>query len=297
LSVTAEHHEEQGITYHSLKIPSPQKTVDLTYAFVDEYLVIASSHETVALAVELHRIGESLGKSKEFLASLPPGHSAEASALFYEDPMAIAALSMRQASPEMAKSLLQATAATAPAVICAYGEESAIREASTSSGVDAGMVLGVAAIAIPNLLRAKTAANDSSAVGMMRTVDTAQVVYSTTYPEKGYAPDLATLGPSPGGTGTESADHAGLIDATLGNASCTARAWCTKAGFRFRMSTVCLQQQCGEFVVVATPVGSRNSAGSRNFCSTSDGVIRFKTGPPLTVPVSVPECRRWLPLQ
>jgi hypothetical protein len=293
--VTAAQSEEQGITYHSLKIPAPQKTLEISYAFVDGYLVIASSHETAAEAVRLHRTGESLAKSKKFLESLPPGHSSGASALLYEDPVAMMALRLRMASPQMAESLSQATTETTPAVICAYGEDSAIREASTRGGVDAGMVLVVAAIAIPNLLRAKTAANDSSAVGMMRTIDTAQVTYSVTYPDRGYARDLATLGPGPGGTGTESADHAGFIDATLGNASCTVGTWCAKSGFRFRIRAVCLQQKCAEFVVVATPAVS--NAGSRNFCSTSDGVVRFKVGSPLTLPVSVQECRRWPPLQ
>jgi hypothetical protein len=293
--VTAAQSEDQGITYHSLKIPSPQKTLEITYAFVDGYLVIASSHEMTAEAIRLHRTGESLAKSQKLLASLPPGRSSESSALLYEDPMAMMALRLRQASPQMAETLAQATAEASPAVIRAYGEESAIREASTSGGVDAGMVLVVAAVAIPNLLRARTAANDSSAVGMMRSVIVSQVTYSSTYPERGYARNLAALGPGPGGPGSESANHAGLLDATLGAPACIATAWCTKSGFRFRMSAVCQKQKCDEFVVVATPVAS--NTGTRNFCSTSDGVIRFKSGPPLTLPVSVLECRRWLPLQ
>ena len=57
--VTATQSEEQGITYHSLKIPSPQKTLEITYAFVDGYLVIASSRETAAEAIRLHGTGES----------------------------------------------------------------------------------------------------------------------------------------------------------------------------------------------------------------------------------------------
>lgn len=293
--VTAAQSEEQGITYHSLKIPAPQKTLEISYAFVDGYLVIASSHETAAEAVRLHRTGESLAKSKKFMESLPPGHSSGASALLYEDPVAMMALRLRMASPQMAESLSQATTETTPAVICAYGEDSAIREASTSGGVDAGMVLVVAAIAIPNLLRAKTSANDASAVGALRSVDTAQVIYSTTYPDRGYARDLATLGPAPGGPTPPSPDHAALVEATLAGATCTSRAWCTKSGFRFRMSAVCVQQQCGEFVIVATPVAG--NSGTRNFCSTSGGVIRYKVGPPLTLPVSVQECRRWSPLQ
>ena len=293
--VTAQQSEEGGVTYHSFTIPSPQKATEISYAFVDGYLVVASSHATAAEAVRLHRTGESLAKSKKFLASLPPGHSPDASALLYEDPLAMMALRLGQASPDLASILSQSKAETTPAVICAYGEPNSIREVSTSGGVDAGMVLIGAAIAIPNLLRAKNAANDSAAVGSLRTVVTAQVAYSTTYPDRGYARDLASLGPATGAPGAPSPDHADLVDASLAGVACTARAWCIKDGFRFRMNSVCVQQQCGEFVAMATPVAA--NTGSRNFCSTSDGVIRFNIGPPLTLPIRPAECRRWPPLR
>jgi hypothetical protein len=293
--VMAQQSEEGGVTYHSLTIPSPQKAMEISYAFVDGYLLIASSHETAVEAVRLHRSGESLAKSAKFKASLPPGHSPEASALLYEDPLAIMALRLGQMSPDMAGVLSQSKAETTPAVIAAYGEPAAIREVSTSGGVDAGIVLVGAAIAIPNLLRAKNAANDASAAVALRTVVTAQVAYSTTYPDRGYARDLAMLGPAPGPPASPSADHADLVDASLAGASCTARAWCIKNGFRFRMNGVCVQQQCGEFVAVATPVDS--NTGNRNFCATSDGVIRFNVGPPLTLPLRPAECRRWPPLR
>ena len=293
--VVAQQSAEGGVTYHSLRIPSPHKPLDVGYAFVDGYLVIGSSREAVADAVRLHRRGESLAKSKKFLASLPPGHSSEASALLYQDPIAMTALRLRALSPQMSDSLSHLTTESTPAVVCAYAEENAIRGVSSSGGVDAGAILVVAAIAIPNLLRAKTAANESSAVAMLRTLDTAQVTYSSTYPERGYARDLATLGPGPRGSGAESADHASLIDAPLGNTNCTAGTWCTKSGFRFRMTPVCKKQPCDEFVVIGTPLTSNE--GVRSFCSTSDGVIRFKLGPPLTSPVGASECQAWPPIQ
>ncbi len=279
---------EEGITYHTLRIPSAKKTVEIGYAFVDGYLVIASSQKAVAEAVRLHRSGESLAKSARFLASMPPGHGPDVSALFYEDPTAMATMTMRQVLPGW---LSQATAETTPVVICAYGEQSAIREISLSRGVDAGGVLVVAAIAIPNLLRARIAANEASAVATIRMVNTAQISYSSTYPQRGFARELATLGPDPAGPNKFSADHASLIDPTLGNSSCTTGTWCTKSGFQFSITAVCQKQGCDDFVVVGTPVTS--STGARSFCSTSDAVVRFKTGPPLTSPVSVSECRTW----
>src|SRR5258708_16569531 len=58
------------------------------------------------------------------------------------------------------------------------------------------LILIIAAIAIPNLLRARMAANEASAVGTVRAIDTAQVTYQATFPKIGYAPDLASLGGS-----------------------------------------------------------------------------------------------------
>src|SRR5438477_10460094 len=58
------------------------------------------------------------------------------------------------------------------------------------------IILIIAAIAIPNLLRARIAANEASAVSSLRTINTAMVTYSTTYPDVGYAATLAALGPA-----------------------------------------------------------------------------------------------------
>lgn len=295
-NMEAEQLIEGGVTYYSFKIPSPQTKFEIGYAFVDGYLVIGSSRETVAEAVRLHRSGESLGKSKKFLAAMPPGHAAGISGLLYQDPIAMTALRLRQFAPEMAGALGQMVGESSPGVICVYGEESAIREASRGGPFDVAAVLVVAAIAIPNLLRSRMAANEASAVGSVRTVVVAEVTYETTYPKRGYAPNLATLGPGPGGTNSESAEHANLIDDTLGNERCTADAWCERSGYHFRVTAVCSKQSlCKEYVVVATPV--RSETGVRSFCSTSDGVIRYKTGPPLTSPVNASECRAWPPLK
>ena len=106
---------------------------------------------------------------------------------------------------------------------------------------------------------------------------------------------LFRSGPDPRGLTTSSAEHASFIDATLGNANCTAGAWCTKSGYQFLISTVCKKQECNEYVVVGTPAG--NNAGTRSFCSTSDGVVRYRVGAPLTSAVSVAECQMWLPLR
>ena len=290
-----EEFEEGGITISTLTIPSGQTPMKVGYAFVDGYWIIGSGRETVANAIRLHSSGGSLGNSNKFRAALPPGHPAEASALFYQDPIAMASLQLRGFSPEVAESLARMKTESVPGLITLYGEESAIREASRGGDFDVAAVLVVAAIAIPNLLRSKIAANEASAVGMTRTVNTAQVTYEATYPKRGFAPDLASLGPDPRQPDNTSPDHANFINETLGNATCTGNAWCTKSGYQFRIAAVCKLRACKEYVVVATPVNP--NTGSRSFCSTSDGVIRFKVGPPMTEPVSVSECRTWRPLQ
>jgi hypothetical protein len=57
----------------------------------------------------------------------------------------------------------------------------------------------IAAIAIPNILRSKMAANEASAVGSLRTYNTALVSYATECPSQGYPASLTFLGPSAAG--------------------------------------------------------------------------------------------------
>jgi hypothetical protein len=293
--VVARQSDEEGVTYHSLTVPSSAKPLQIVYAFLDGYLIVASSQVSAAEAVQLHKSGESLAKSAKFLKSFPPGYPREVSALVYEDASAMTAFRLRQLSPDMAEAISRLTPSTAPIVFGAYGEERAIRGFSAGSGADASAVLVGAAIAIPNLLRAKTAADESAAVSTMRAINVAQTSYSHKYLQNGYARDLASLGPDPRGSGLKTANHAALIDADLGSSSCTAGAWCEKSGYRFSISGVCSLRSCNEFVVVATPVSS--GAGSRNLCSTSDAVIRVSGGSTLMSPVSTEECRQWAPLR
>ena len=56
------------------------------------------------------------------------------------------------------------------------------------------IILIIAAIAIPNLLRSKMAANESSAVGSLRTINTAEVTYATAYPNVGFQSETSLIG-------------------------------------------------------------------------------------------------------
>src|ERR1700754_4992413 len=79
------------------------------------------------------------------------------------------------------------------------------------------IILIIAAIAIPNLLRARMAANESSAVASVRTINSAETTYNSTYPSIGFSPDLVTLGGALGAACTPSSTTACLIDSVLAN--------------------------------------------------------------------------------
>jgi type II secretory pathway pseudopilin PulG len=293
MPMNATQHEEGGLTYRSLVVPSGPKPMEISYAFVDGYLVIAPGHEALMESYQLHRNGGSLAKSSDFRSSVPPGHSPEASGVIYQNLSPLMEYAMKQMPPGADKMFSQLYTGGKPAALWFYGDNSSIRLSHSNAGIDYGMALIGAAIAIPNLIRAKTSANESAATASLRTVNTAQVTYATAYRSKGYARNLAALGPGDGDCSDAkvTAAHACLLDDKLG---CSGT-WCTKSGFRFRVTGTCTALTCANYVAVATPVDE--NTGGKSFCSTSDGVIRTHTGPPLAAPVTAAECRKWSPLQ
>lgn len=287
--------ESGGVTTYSFLAPGGPSGTPVSYAIVDGYLIVGSGSDAVVASAQMHRSGQSLAKSKKLLAALPPGRTREASAMFYEDPIAMASMQFGRIMPDLAESLTRGTKGSVAQSMWVYGDESAIREESVSAGLDAGGMLVVAAIAIPNLLKSRVAANEASAVGSVRTVMVAQVTYDSTYPVRGFAPNLATLGPGPDGSTGETAQHANLVDASLAGASCTANEWCVKSGYRFRMTASCKLRKCSDYVVVATPDTAKS--GVRSFCTTSDGVIRYKVAEPMVEMMTGAACKAWQSLQ
>lgn len=126
-------------------------------------------------------------------------------------------------------------------------------------------ILIIAAIAIPNLLRARIAANESSAVSTVITINAAQVTYQATYPTVGYAPDLQALD---GGSScaTPKPTQACLIDGKVALATAPPGVH----GYLFAMTR---SADASRYVVSAVPI-QRNQTGIRSFCSTEDGQIR-----------------------
>jgi type IV pilus assembly protein PilA len=160
------------------------------------------------------------------------------------------------------------------------------------------VILIIAAIAIPNLLRAKISANESAAASTVRTITVAQVTYSTQYPDHGFAPDLATLGPGPSGScsGEGTAEHACLLDSIVAGPQCSAGQWCSKAGYNYSVSGVCNSAGvCSNYVVTAIPLVF-GSTGRKSFCSTSDSVIRVRSSGSSSTPPAADECAEWAPL-
>ena len=149
------------------------------------------------------------------------------------------------------------------------------------------IILIIAAIAIPNLLRARIAANEGSAVSCMRTINTAQFAYNTSFPTTGYATALANLGPSVASgcvAAGPSQTNACLIDYGLAQAF-AGGATGGKSGYQFGSTGIAASGINSSFVTGATPQ-TYNISGVRNFCATEDGVVRFNAGATGSTPVA-----------
>jgi len=125
------------------------------------------------------------------------------------------------------------------------------------------IILIIAAIAIPNLLRARIAANESSAVASIRTLNTAQISYNSAYPTVGFAAGLANLQ----GTSCSPPTSAGacLIDTQLGSG--------TKSGYAFSM-VGSGGTPASSYMAIGSPL-TPNQTGVRYFCSFADAVVRY----------------------
>jgi prepilin-type N-terminal cleavage/methylation domain-containing protein len=134
------------------------------------------------------------------------------------------------------------------------------------------IILIIAAIAIPNLLRARMAANESSAVASIRTITTGEVTYQTAYPTVGYAPALTNLGGALGAACTPSSTTACLIDSVLSNNGNPTGSG--KSGYSFTTGTGTVVGGVNSgYTVQATPL-SINQTGIRGFCAEEDAVVR-----------------------
>jgi len=129
------------------------------------------------------------------------------------------------------------------------------------------IILIIAAIAIPNLVRAKMAANEASAVASLRTYNTSIVAYETTY-QTAPGTNLSTLGPAT----TPSSTAADLVDSLLGSSAPV------KSGYSFTYSPGTAPSGStiiSTYAITADPLNT--STGQRHFYTDQSGVIRATT--------------------
>lgn len=284
-----EQETEGGVNYYWLQIPGGPKPVEVVCAFTDGFLVAGASRSEVRDAIRVHSNGNSLAKASEFQDLFPRDQGNGASAIFYQNFGKILQSTDLGLPADQTQLFEMISKYSKPTASTAYASEDAIRFVGRSQGMDPSAALIVAAIAIPNLMHSKQAANSASAASTVRTLNTAEMMYYTTYAR--YAPDLATLGPGPGeDCSTPSEKHACSIDAKLG---CSGP-WCFHNGFRFNVTGKCDGKMCDDYVVVGTPVDPNQA--TKSYCSTSDGVVRSRPGPPLRAPISAADCATWEPL-
>jgi type IV pilus assembly protein PilA len=130
------------------------------------------------------------------------------------------------------------------------------------------IILIIAAIAIPNLMRARMAANESSAAAGIRTLTTAEVTYSTNYSQVGFAPALINLGPNGKDCNVATniaSDSACIIDNVLASG--------TKSGYLYTAPSAATNGVNTSFVATAIPL-ALGSTGQKSFCAGTDLVVR-----------------------
>jgi type IV pilus assembly protein PilA len=138
------------------------------------------------------------------------------------------------------------------------------------------IILIIAAIAIPNLLRSKMAANEASAVGSVRSINTAEVAYATAYPNIGYSATLANLG----GVApcTASAATSCLIDDVLAKSDTVA-----KSGYLNTYGNVVANGGINTSYTLNSDPANRGTTGQRSFFSDQSGVIRYNAAAAATI--------------
>jgi type IV pilus assembly protein PilA len=156
------------------------------------------------------------------------------------------------------------------------------------------IILIIAAIAIPQLLRARIAANEAAGAETVRTITTAAMAYNSTW-GNAFPPTLATLGGLAGALAT--CDQADLMDPVVTTAPNQ------KSGFTFAYTAVgapvtppagCGAAGSNAYLVSATPV-IYGVTGIRSFCSDEPGVIHYDTAG--QTPATQSECEALPPLQ
>jgi type IV pilus assembly protein PilA len=145
------------------------------------------------------------------------------------------------------------------------------------------IILIIAAIAIPNLMRARMAANDSSAAASVRSINTAEIAYFAAFPTLGYPALMSTLGgAAPCAPGTASACMIDNSMATNGGGN-------GKSGYNFNATgSASAGGVNDQFYSTGTPFGT--TSGTRAYCSYEDAVLRLQAPGIITLVPSRTAC-------
>jgi type II secretory pathway pseudopilin PulG len=146
----------------------------------------------------------------------------------------------------------------------------------------------IAAIAIPNLLRARIAANESSAAAAVRSITSAEISYYNSYPDLGYAAQIQFLGRT--APCTPLPTHACLLDDNLALAVPGSAG---HSGYQFLATGISSGGTLNSaFVAGATPL-KPGSSGDRDFCAVTDGALRSQPAGGGTPPVTLAPCEAY----
>ncbi len=140
------------------------------------------------------------------------------------------------------------------------------------------IILIIAAIAIPNIVRSRMNANQAAAVSTLRNINNSQATYITQYATLGYADNFVKLGPG----APCDATHACLVDELIG---CAVQP-CKKSGYSYYIISTSAAAPITDYATTATP-SAWGQGGLENFCSTDDGVLRKQPSPTGSVTAAV----------
>lgn len=150
------------------------------------------------------------------------------------------------------------------------------------------IILLIAAIAIPNLLRARMAANESSAASSIRSITVAETAYFTAFPTIGFAAQLQHLGRT--SPCTPAPTTACLLDDNLANAVPGSPG---HSGYQFLATGISSGGPINSaYVAGGTPLAA-SATGTRDFCANSDGVIRTNPSTGGTPVTTVAACQAY----
>jgi type IV pilus assembly protein PilA len=138
------------------------------------------------------------------------------------------------------------------------------------------IILIIAAIAIPNLMRAKMSANDASAAESLRQINTAEIAYAGAYPALGFTVLTALGGAGPCIPGVVAAC---LIDDSLA----TNGGGLGKSGYNFNAtgSPSAGSALNDQFYSTGAPLNARS--GTRSYCSIQDALLRLQAPGTITL--------------